>query len=322
MNEQIKIIGSYKELKQLFNQSETFEIIPETPMDYHPLLKEGCYGFNDTTKRNYIFSVDNVDDINGVIECHLVGHYDFNTNERCGYRCGNFVKCIWYLTVGEVYYYNVKFQPDFEYIPFVLDKVMKIAMKVAAKDVDQTRDNGGKIEHTDLSKPSRTDLKKQVTKRDVPKEDKDDYKDTLFDEDLRTSSNKAIKIAIEITKEHNKMAVNLGAPWKDEETHIDMVNSGKFDVYFKLWQNWIDSENEKYWKMNFPNSESKKMTFNRGRNYIRIIHDGSAYCFINLKNGDILKPASWNAPAKHARGNIFDTSSWKNCGPFGVTYLR
>lgn len=31
---------------------------------------------------------------------------------------------------------------------------------------------------------------------------------------------------------------------------------------------------------------------------------GSAYAFIDLTNGDILKPASWAAPAKHARGNI------------------
>lgn len=31
---------------------------------------------------------------------------------------------------------------------------------------------------------------------------------------------------------------------------------------------------------------------------------GSVYAFIDLTNGDILKPASWKAPAKHARGNI------------------
>jgi len=30
----------------------------------------------------------------------------------------------------------------------------------------------------------------------------------------------------------------------------------------------------------------------------------SAFCFIDLTNGDILKAASWSAPAKHARGNI------------------
>jgi hypothetical protein len=33
---------------------------------------------------------------------------------------------------------------------------------------------------------------------------------------------------------------------------------------------------------------------------------GSVYCFIDLKNGDIYKAAGWKAPAKGARGNIFN----------------
>ena len=33
---------------------------------------------------------------------------------------------------------------------------------------------------------------------------------------------------------------------------------------------------------------------------------GYAYCFIDVKNGDILKSAGWKAPAKGARGNIFN----------------
>ena len=39
-----------------------------------------------------------------------------------------------------------------------------------------------------------------------------------------------------------------------------------------------------------------------------IISDGqcSVYCFIDLSNGDILKAAGWKAPAKGARGNIFN----------------
>jgi len=32
----------------------------------------------------------------------------------------------------------------------------------------------------------------------------------------------------------------------------------------------------------------------------------SVYCFVDTTNGNVLKPASWKAPAKHARGNIFD----------------
>jgi hypothetical protein len=35
-----------------------------------------------------------------------------------------------------------------------------------------------------------------------------------------------------------------------------------------------------------------------------------------IKPGDLLKPASWKAPAKHSRGNIFDgTDKWEYYGP-------
>jgi len=44
----------------------------------------------------------------------------------------------------------------------------------------------------------------------------------------------------------------------------------------------------------------------KGRRYIRISHRGQCFCFVDMTNGDVLKPASWKAPAKDARGNIFD----------------
>ena len=36
----------------------------------------------------------------------------------------------------------------------------------------------------------------------------------------------------------------------------------------------------------------------------------SAYCFINKETGDILKTDTWSRPAKGARGNLLDKSSW------------
>jgi hypothetical protein len=47
---------------------------------------------------------------------------------------------------------------------------------------------------------------------------------------------------------------------------------------------------------------------------------GSCMCFVAMQDnetkalgavraGDVLKPASWKAPTRHARGNIFDTSN-------------
>jgi len=42
-----------------------------------------------------------------------------------------------------------------------------------------------------------------------------------------------------------------------------------------------------------------------------------------MTNGDIRKPASWKAPAKHARGNITDEKEGMGwMGPYGPAYLK
>lgn len=65
--------------------------------------------------------------------------------------------------------------------------------------------------------------------------------------------------------------------------------------------------------------------FEHGRRYTKVFaYQGnrrSLWCFVD-ENGDILLPASWRAPAKHARGNIYDPSSWKNFEWTGPQYLR
>jgi hypothetical protein len=65
-----------------------------------------------------------------------------------------------------------------------------------------------------------------------------------------------------------------------------------------------------------------------GRKYYKLIHkDGisrSVHCFINKTTGDVLKSASWNAPAKGVRYNLLDDNSrelcYSKCDPFG-SYL-
>lgn len=56
-----------------------------------------------------------------------------------------------------------------------------------------------------------------------------------------------------------------------------------------------------------------KVRYEVGSKYIKVIAGSSVHSFIvrqpdgKFKAGDILKPASWRAPAKNfARGNIFD----------------
>lgn len=54
----------------------------------------------------------------------------------------------------------------------------------------------------------------------------------------------------------------------------------------------------------------------------RVAITKSAYGFIDLTNGDLLKSAGWKAPAKHARGSLFNSDILKGCGPYGMDYLR
>lgn len=61
---------------------------------------------------------------------------------------------------------------------------------------------------------------------------------------------------------------------------------------------------------------------------------GSVYCFVrmtdgqtrtlgSLKAGDIHKPASYKAPAKHARASVLDADYGFSCATmYGIQYLR
>lgn len=37
----------------------------------------------------------------------------------------------------------------------------------------------------------------------------------------------------------------------------------------------------------------------------------SVWCFVDATTGDVYKPASWKAPAKHVRYNLFNEDSYK-----------
>lgn len=73
-----------------------------------------------------------------------------------------------------------------------------------------------------------------------------------------------------------------------------------------------------------------------GRKFARIVRrdqwpdqepsNGSAHCFIDLANGNILKADGWKRPAPQVRGNIFkedfDIGVGKAVGEYGAAYLR
>jgi len=83
-----------------------------------------------------------------------------------------------------------------------------------------------------------------------------------------------------------------------------------------------------YWKrMEYKAEFRPTISAMDGKRYVRIVRSDissrSAMAFIDKTTGDVLKSASWKAPAKHARGNILDEyNGLKTASSFGPAYLR
>ncbi len=68
------------------------------------------------------------------------------------------------------------------------------------------------------------------------------------------------------------------------------------------------------------------LTISNGRKYAKIIctaySQSHVFCFVNRENGDVLKAASFKAPAKHARGSIFaDDFGASSVNAYGAHYI-
>jgi hypothetical protein len=97
-------------------------------------------------------------------------------------------------------------------------------------------------------------------------------------------------------------------------------------------KNFLDKVNaerkEYYEKADMPN-QYKELTVEIGNKFIRLWQGTGCWGFISrvddvlkgspIKKGDLLKAATWKAPAKHARGNIIDGSA--RFGVYGPEYL-
>ena len=100
----------------------------------------------------------------------------------------------------------------------------------------------------------------------------------------------------------------------------------------KLLVKGVQKKIDAYFKKDLPNLEPDILEIKKGKRYIKINRKNvsgsglSVFAFIDAKKGDtygdILKPASWKAPAKHARGNVFDGNHGiGSIGVYGPAYL-
>ena len=75
----------------------------------------------------------------------------------------------------------------------------------------------------------------------------------------------------------------------------------------------VDGNGKKYLRVS-----TFKFVADRGKWYPE-----SVYFFVDLTNGNLLKPATYKAPElKNPRGNVFDKDILTKLTPYGVVYVR
>jgi hypothetical protein len=83
------------------------------------------------------------------------------------------------------------------------------------------------------------------------------------------------------------------------------------------------SESRRAHRLQMIENFKKSFSFKEGKKYIKVIKDNSVWGFVvnttddpMFRYGDILKAASWAAPARNgARGNVFEEYSVQWTGP-------
>lgn len=92
--------------------------------------------------------------------------------------------------------------------------------------------------------------------------------------------------------------------------------------FVDFFQGCIDKFDAYYDRMGYTIPKDE-FSFKFGPKNIKVVRGCSVHCFVDRTNGDVLKAASWKAPAKHARGNIFDKNTGLgSMGEFGPAYLK
>lgn len=105
-----------------------------------------------------------------------------------------------------------------------------------------------------------------------------------------------------------------------------------FDEKLESFVGHVQRLTNEYFQRKFPKLRPDKITTDPLLRYVRIwrtTDDGDgqmlSWGFVEYATGDIFKCATWRAPAKHARGNIFsEKNGTESINPDGVNifYIR
>ena len=124
----------------------------------------------------------------------------------------------------------------------------------------------------------------------------------------------------------NGIKPNISNTIKTEKT---MTKNGlSFDDAMNVL---LDNIQKDYAKLNMKHRTSLDLELRPGRKFIKVVEGSRVWGFVAkvdgvhkgvpMLKGDILKAATWSAPAKHSRGSIFDKEMHKSFSWTGPNYL-
>ncbi len=102
-----------------------------------------------------------------------------------------------------------------------------------------------------------------------------------------------------------------------------MITSNELNEFVGKVNAMLASHNESHgyqWKTFVEASIGKKYAriVKREKHGDHPVNGGSAFCFVEMETGNILKAAGWAAPAKGVRGNI--ANGLAGLTPYGAVY--
>lgn len=98
-----------------------------------------------------------------------------------------------------------------------------------------------------------------------------------------------------------------------------------FDAALATWLERAQAQIVENTTKNYTNVKPSVLSLQEGPCYVKVVSNDSsgsrsAFCFICKATGNVLKAASWKAPAKGPRGSIFGDNL--GVGPYGAHYAR
>ncbi len=121
-------------------------------------------------------------------------------------------------------------------------------------------------------------------------------------------------------------AISNGNTWAESEVGGEADVTAKIKARIDQYIQIVDQYNLDYYARNkFTFESAPKAEAEYGSRYAKIRHPGrGVHSFIDMKNGDILKAASYKAPAKNGvRGNIWSEDIGRSViNEHGCNYLK